>query len=146
MFPIIEKNTYLMQKPTNSPQKKREDLKLPSIERNHFSGIGRKQVAPLKVNKSSELIEMSSLSAKNYLNKRPVFSNILKFFFFYKMSQFFENLHKFIFLNLLLLFFLFFHFFQNYTKTTKSIKTESLGKESDTHPLSEILKTQPVAN
>jgi len=70
-----------MQKPMPSPHRKREDVKLPTLERNPYSAV-RKKNAPLKINKSSELIELSSLSAKNYLNKKPVFSKILFHHFF----------------------------------------------------------------
>lgn len=74
LFPIIERNHYLAtQKNTLAPIKKKEDLKLPLIERKNYSSSQVKN-GPLRVNKSSELIEMSSLSAKNYLLKKPAFS------------------------------------------------------------------------
>ena len=76
LFPIIEKNQYLIPKSAVSPQKKRDDVRFPMLERNQYSGYhSQKRSVPLKVNKSSELIEMSSLSSKNYLYKKPVFSN-----------------------------------------------------------------------
>ena len=73
LFPIIERNQYIMPKTVSSPSKKREDVRFPLIERKNHS-ISLKKNGPLKVNKSSELIEMSSLSAKNYLYKKPAFS------------------------------------------------------------------------
>lgn len=74
LFPLIEKNQYLMsQKKPNSPIKKKQDIKLPTIERKNYLASQTKN-GPLRVNQSSELIEMSSLSAKNYLLKKPAFS------------------------------------------------------------------------
>lgn len=71
LFPIIERNQYL-QKQNNSIQihRKKEDIKLPYLERNQSAP---KKKVPLKLNKSSELYELSSLSAKNYHYKKPVF-------------------------------------------------------------------------